>query len=484
MKSRSVIRIIFLCFASVWLVTAVYHVYKPLPAGLNLAGAEHPVAQVSFLTDITYGHAGEPESRYIEQEIFDGVLDMVANARQFILVDMFLFNDFQGAVSEDHRALSAELTQALIDQKQRYPEINIHVISDPLNTVYGGQTSEHFQRLEAANIDVTLTRLARLRDSNPAYSGLWRLVFQQFGNSEANTAPNPFGDGRVSIRSYLALLNFKANHRKLIISDQHESSELVALVTSANPHDGSSAHGNVALRFTGPAVLDLLESEKAVLGFSGGPEVILNVPSPESTPEPTPTNTTLQVVTERAVEQALVDIIDAAQPSENLDLAVFYLSDRHVISALKRATTRGVIVRVLLDPNKDAFGREKNGVPNRPVGHELAQVGVTVRWCATQGEQCHAKWLMHRSATGQATMLLGSTNFTRRNLHNLNLETSVILRGSVTEQALHEGVEWFDDQWHNRDGRVFSADYEVFADSSVKRRLLYRFMEATGLSTF
>ena len=155
-----------------------------------------------------------------------------------------------------------------------------------------GQTSEHFQRLEAANIDVTLTRLARLRDSNPAYSGLWRLVFQPFGNSEASTAPNPFGDGRVSIRSYLALLNFKANHRKLIISDQHDSSELVALViTSANPHDGSSAHGNVALRLNGPAqCFDLLESEKAVLAFSGGPAVSFNLPTP-NTNSSTNTNT-------------------------------------------------------------------------------------------------------------------------------------------------------------------------------------------------
>lgn len=480
MQKRALIRIVLFGFASIWLATSVYHAYKPLPAGLNLAGAEQPVAQVSFLTDVTYGRESEEDSRYIEQEIFDAVLDMIANARQFILVDMFLFNDFQGAVSEDHRALSAELTQALIDQKQQYPAMEIHVISDPLNTVYGGRPSEHFQRLEAAGIEVTLTRLARLRDSNPAYSGLWRLLFQPFGNGEANTAPNPFGDGRVSIRSYLALLNFKANHRKLIISDQHDSSELVALVTSANPHDGSSAHGNVALRFNGPAVFDLLESEKAVIGFSGGPEVTLNVPSPA----PTQANMTLQVVTERAVEKALVDIIDAAQPAEALDLAVFYLSDRHVIRALKRATKRGVIVRVLLDPNKDAFGREKNGVPNRPVAHELTQAGVDLRWCATQGEQCHAKWLLHRDATGQATMLLGSTNFTRRNLHNLNLETSVILRGSRDEQALHEGLEWFEDQWLNRDGRVFSADYEVFADSSLKHRLLYRFMEATGLSTF
>ncbi|HCD06420.1 MAG TPA: phospholipase, partial [Methylophaga sp.] len=72
----------------------------------------------------------------------------------------------------------------------------------------------------------------------------------------------------------------------------------------------------------------------------------------------------------------------------------------------------GVRLRVLLDPNKDAFGREKNGVPNRPVAHELMQAGATVRWCDTHGEQCHAKWLMHRGAEGQSMMLLGSTNLT------------------------------------------------------------------------
>ena len=319
MKTRSLVRLFLLGFVSIWLATAIFHAYKPLPAGLNLVGAQQPVDQVTFLTDITYARQGEENSRYMEQEIFDATLEMIANAREFILVDMFLFNDFQGQVSEDHRNLSAELTQALIEQKQQYPSMEVHVISDPLNTVYGGRFSEHFQRLEAAGITVTLTQLARLRDSNPAYSGLWRLLFKPFGNSEANTVPNPFREGRVSIRSYLALFNFKANHRKLIISDQHEGTELVALVTSANPHDGSSAHGNVALRFNGPAVLDLLASEHAVLAFSSEQQINSNVPTAESTPT---TSMTLQVVTERAVEDALIHIIDAAQPAEALDLAV------------------------------------------------------------------------------------------------------------------------------------------------------------------
>ncbi|HEY7885050.1 MAG TPA: phospholipase D-like domain-containing protein, partial [Cellvibrionaceae bacterium] len=380
---RWLLALIFLALLAI----GTYHVYKPLPQGLSLEAPARVASDVQFLADNTYTTAnGE---RHIEQQIFDEVLAMIASARRFVLVDMFLFNDFQGEVTETHRALSTELTAALIAQKQRYPALEVQVISDPLNSVYGGRPSPHFAQLEAAGIAVTLTDLPRLRDSNPLYSALWRPFIRPFGNGEGDTLPNPFGEGRVSLRSFLALLNFKANHRKLIIADSGEA--LAALVTSANPHDGSSAHGNVALRFSGPATRDLLASEAAVLNFSGGAAPHTGLEPKTSSPQ---AELTVQVVTERAVEHALLQIIDNAKPEEALDLAVFYLSDRHIVRALKRAAERGVMVRVLLDPNKDAFGREKNGVPNRPVAHELTGAGVKVRWCDTHGEQCHAKWLI------------------------------------------------------------------------------------------
>lgn len=458
-------------------VIGVYHVYKPLPAGLNFEGPERSASQVEFLADITYTDAnGEHQ---VEQQIFDAVFEMIADARQFVLVDMFLFNDFKAELRGAYRPLSKELTDALIAQKRRYPNLEVRVISDPLNNVYGGRPSPHFERMEAAGIPVVITDLTRLRDSNPLYSVFWRPFIQPFGNSEGGILPNPFGEGRVPLRSYLALLNFKANHRKLIIADN--DNQLTALVTSANPHDASSAHGNVALRFNGPAAWDLLGSEATVLEFSGGlaPETGLQPLEP-----PRQSDITVQVVTERAVERSLLRIIDEAQAGDGLDMAAFYLSDRHVVRALQDATARGVQTRVLLDPNKDAFGREKNGVPNRPVARELHNADVSVRWCNTQGEQCHSKWLLHRSSEGNATMLLGSTNFTRRNMHNLNLETSVVVRGSLEADPLQQGQRWFEDQWHNRNGRQFSVDYATYGEESLWQRLLYRTMEATGISTF
>ncbi|RUO23562.1 phospholipase [Aliidiomarina iranensis] len=476
-------KLILLCVL-ITISVGIYNAYKPLPSGLDFSGSTHAAKNAKFLFDSTYLDArGE---RKIEQQIFDEVLAMIANAREFVLVDMFLFNNFQGELGETYRPLSSELTAALIAHKQQFPQVEMHVISDPLNSLYGGRPSPQFAELEAAGITVTLTNLSRLRDSNPLYSAWWRIFAQPFANSEGTTLPNPFTEGRVSLRSYLALLNFKANHRKVILADNKQT--LNALVTSANPHDGSSAHSNVALRFSGAAAWDLLATEAAVLAFSDGPEIGYGkgrVSEPDvAEPALNEDTVRLQVVTERSVERALLAIIHQAEAGEQLDMAAFYLSDRQVIRALREASLRGAHVRVLLDANKDAFGREKNGVPNRPVAHELVQAGVDVRWCATNGEQCHSKWVYHENAEGQGTMLLGSTNFTRRNLHNLNLETSVVLSGALTAEPLAHGKQWFDNQWQNVEGKEFSLNYEVYANASLWYRLLYRVMEATGLSTF
>lgn len=455
----------------------IYHSNKPLPPGLDFDGPVRSVSEVRFLSDTSY--IGLDDQRHLEQSIFDEIFAMIGAAERFILIDMFLFNDFQGEVREEHRALSTELTERLLAQKQRFPDMNIHLITDPINTVYGGQRADHLERLEQAGITVTLTRLEALRDSNPIYSSVWRTFLAPWGTSTGNRVANPLGDGRISLRSFLILPNFKANHRKVIVADQGD--EYAALVTSANPHDGSSAHGNVALRFTGPAVADLVKTEEAVLAFSDGPELQSNPPPAENVAG----DAGLRVVTERAIKQALLDTIAGVNAGDRLDIAVFYLSDRDIVKALLAAHDRQAELRILLDANKDAFGREKNGIPNRQTALELHRAGIPIRWCETRGEQCHSKFMLARHADGQATLIVGSANFTRRNLNNLNLETNLVLTGETTGlTALSDAADWFELRWNNTDDKRFSVDYETYADNRVWMQVLYRFMEASGISTF
>ena len=162
---------------------------------------------------------------------------------------------------------------------------------------------------------------------------------------------------------------------------------------------------------------------------------------------------------------------------------MFYLSERKTVEAVLAAKQRGVKLRVLLDPNKDAFGREKNGIPNRQVASELHQAGIDLRWCNTQGEQCHSKMIIKSNAK-DSELILGSANFTARNLKNYNLETDLRIIGSREQQVFVDAQQYFDQAWSNINDQHMSVDYAKYADESKAKYWLYRFMEWSGLSTF
>ncbi|WNK19790.1 phospholipase D-like domain-containing protein [Halomonas piscis] len=485
-----------LLLAAAWLAMGLWQRYKPLPDGVGVAWPARPADNVRLLTDETWYDAEGHQHR--RQAIFDEVMDMIAQARRLVVADMFLFNDFAaGADSDDVRPLSGELADALIEQKRRHPGMSVKVITDPLNTLYGAQLPEHLARLEDAGVELIMTDLSRLRASNPLWSGLWHLGLHRLGNDRGGGwLPNPLGEGRITLRSYLAMANFRANHRKTLVVDQGDG--WAGLVTSANPHDASSRHDNVALRFEGPAALDLLASERLLAGWSGSGKApdarawpAASAKTARQRAETAPEGTEgarLRLLTEAAIRDAALGRIRQAGSGDRLDIAMFYLAHRATVEALKAASARGVVVRVLLDPNREAFGIKKSGIPNRPVAAELAGAGAEVRWCITRGEQCHTKLLLHRQAADaspvKATMILGSANLTRRNLDNLNLETSVSLAGNDATPAIARAAELFERQWLSPASRRTSVALAEDAAVSPWKRWRYRLMEATGLSSF
>ncbi len=463
----------------VYLASAIYQVYKPLPVGLSVALPLRSAEQVEFLADYTYTDA--TGQRQKQQVVFDQAFAMINQARRMIVLDMFLFNDYVGESTTQHRALSAQLTQALINKHQTEPDIQITVITDPINTVYGGQHNESLIALRRAGVEVVETDLRPLRASNPLWSGFWYMCCQWINNNpEAGWLPNPLGADKITLRSYFSLFNFKANHRKTLITDAPSGWQ--ALVTSGNPHDASSWHGNIALKFSGQAALDLLETERPVAKFSNVelPVIIARNPKVRQ-----PSDPQVQILTESKIRDALLNSINTAQAGDQIDIAVFYFSHRGIIQAIKQAHQNGVNVRVVLDPNEDAFGRKKNGIPNRQVAMELHQAGIPVRWCDTHGEQCHSKILIKTSQkTAQSELILGSANFTRRNLNNLNLETNVRVIAPASDATIQDANAYMQRIWSNENGQHFTVDYSKYKDESKLKYWWYRFSEWSGLSTF
>lgn len=457
-----------------------------MPEGANFEGQVYsvPESSVEFFYDSTY--LDQNVARQSKQEIFDEVFKMIKGAKKFILVDMFLFNDFQGKRTENHRKLSSELTEALIKKKKDFPSLEIVVISDPVNTIYGGYESPQFKELKDAGIKVIITDLKKLKDTNPAYSAFYRGVFQWFGNkSEGGYFANPFDKTKpkVTARSYLEMLNFKANHRKLIVADEEVNGKLkmATLITSANPHDGSSAHSNSAIKVGDSVWSDVVKSEMAAAKFSG-----TDFESDISGVSDDRGDVKVKLLTEKKIRDVLTELIKGSAKGDSIDMAMFYLSDRKIVEALKEADKNKVSIRIILDPNKDAFGREKNGVPNRPVADELlknSKGNTEIRWCDTHGEQCHSKMTLIKNSSGYH-LLLGSANLTKRNIGNYNLETDILVESGEKIEAVKRAYEFFDATWENKNEKIYTADYVKYKDDSLYKKFLYRWMEGTGMSSF
>lgn len=467
-------------------MSGFYGVCRSMPEGMNFEGQIYnvPESSVKFLYDATY--LDKNGARQSKQEIFDEVFKMIKGAKKFILVDMFLFNDFQGKETENHRKLSGELTEALIKKKKEIPSAEIMVISDPVNTIYGGYESPQFKKLKDAGIKVIITDLKKLKDTNPAYSAFYRAVFQWFGNkSKGGYFANPFDKTKPKVtgRSYLEMLNFKANHRKLIVVDEEIGGKLkmATLIASANPHDGSSAHSNSAIKISDFIWSDVIKSEMATAKFSD-----VDFKADISGVLDEKGDVKVKLLTEKKIRDSLVKMINSLVKGDSIHMAMFYLSDRKIVEALKKADKNEVNIRIILDPNKDAFGRKKNGVPNRPVADELlrnSKGNTKIRWCDTHGEQCHSKMTLIKNSSGYH-LLLGSANLTKRNIGNYNLETDVLVESDRRIEAIRKAYEFFDEAWENKNGGIYTAEYGKYKDDSLYKKFLYRWMERTGMSSF
>ena len=488
----------------------------PLPPGANVRGESIGTTpeNIKLLIDST---AFDPhrEDRAIRQTIFDQVLAMVGRADRFIYVDMFLWNPWQGSIPEDHRELSEELARTLIEKKRGHPAMEIVVLSDPINRIYGEQEPDFFREMNEAGIMVIFTALARLPDSNRVYARYWRFYHRIFssvpGLDRLVTTPfwkNPFviGGPKITTRQFGRMLLFKANHRKVVVTGS-DGSGLELMVTSFNPADGSSAHSNMGLHIQGKAAVEALESELAVARWSAQFEdsvvggdgdrveaaiagIGRAVSDLKRLHRDSPGSPTVQWLSERAISDALVSHLTDAGPGDQVRIAIFYLSDRKVVTAIKEAVKSGAGVRIIIDANKDAFGMKKIGVPNRQAVAEIMKLSpkhdVQVRWADTHGEQFHTKALsITNPGSGKSIFTTGSANWTRRNLQNLNLEANLLVSGDPDTTG--EFNRYFDIAWDNSDGLSHTLPYEAWAEGGFTllwKTWLYRWQEWSGMSTF
>ncbi|HSP57137.1 MAG TPA: phospholipase D family protein [Halomonas sp.] len=463
-------------FVLVYVGVFLYHQYKPLPDGISYASDEYRVDDVKFYRDLTHH---EDDTRHVDQEIFARLERMIEEAEDFIVIDAFMMDGRVSDPSENYPPIADDLMRQLITKKSANPDMPIVFISDSVNTGYGSYPADWLEPLKEAGIEVVMSNLHPLRDSTPLYSTLWRMGLQWFGQEGTGWMENPFVDGgpRMTLRSYLKLFNIKANHRKVYITERS------ALVASANAHTESGFHENVAFEVTGPIIAEMLAAEQAVIDLGDSGVVLPDFEAEEAANEG---ELRIQYTTEGETLKKVLDTLARAGPGNELWLGMYYLADRQVVNAITDAANRGAQVSMILDPNETAFGRKKSGLPNRPVVEELDENtdgAVRVRWYAVDLEQYHPKMMMLKEEE-RSTIISGSTNFTKRNLADYNLEAGLTIRGPPEAEVMGEVEAYFDSLWNNRGG-AYTLDQDEYQNVLTEwQRVVYAVQTFLNLTSY
>jgi PLD-like domain len=426
---RRVAAITFLALSIAWLAVVFWNSAKPLPAGT------HTVSQVARLSESAVDFLGATAPR---DGAPAGELEAIDHAEQLIVLD--------------RSPLPRELAEHLLSRKHARPNIKIVVVTDPGNEAFGGTPANYLESLEKSGIIVARVRLDRLRDSNPLYSGLWRLALGWWSN--------PFDEpaGRVTLLTWARMQNHKADQRQLVAADDGSGGWLAAL---------APARSAPQLMLRGPPVRAMIASELQIAAWSTDDDRLPSRPPVEGRGVG---SVDARFLTEGAIATALLDAMAAAGGGDAVDIAVDDLGDRRLIVAALDAAARGSHIRVLLAPNR---------MPNASVAGELLSSGagrVEVRWRASEPGP-HLKLLMVRHG-GDFWLNLGSADFTRRNLGDLNLEAAVELRMPARAAAARGVAGYFAGIWSG------AAVAPEMADASAVHYWRYRIAEATGLSSF
>lgn len=444
-------------------VVMFYHRVKPLPPGVSYAGNTYtiPEKDVEFLYDLTYQKDGK---ELYDHSIFDEVYQTIEEAEDFLILDLFLVNGYTKG-DRDYPRISEKLSKTIQKQMKKKPDLKVVFISDVVNTTYGSHTAKQLEPLEDLGAEVIYTDLNRLRDPNLLYSGVWRTALGWFGQDGYGWLPNPMAPSapKVTMRSYLKLLNIKANHRKVVITED------AGLILSANPHDASGFHSNIGFKVKGEILKEMVKAEKAVAAFSGGN--VEAFPTGEDLDQsikklsPAEASVKAQILTEKKVQTSVVNAMNKANKGDEIWIGMFYLADRDIIDAIGDAADREVEVRLVLDPNQNAFGQEKIGLPNLPIASELHNLDndhITIRWYNTNKEQYHTKFIYIKGEK-ESTVIGGSSNYTSRNLDDYNLEENIKIVAPTDSKTMSDIDQYFNRIWNNEDG-TYTVKYEKYQD--------------------
>lgn len=448
---------------------AAYYRYRPQPPGVEPPPRSYrlPAHHLRFVYNMVWYENGE---RRAVRQVVDTLCELIRQARRWVVLDVFLFNRLH-IERGDFMPVTRQVADTFAGK--RHPS---YFLTDPFNVFYGTLPCPPLDWLREAGVTVGIVDVRRIRDNNLVYSPLWRALLQWFGNGRPRRwLPNPVDRSHpTTVRAILEALNFKGNHRKVLVADDGAGS-YVTFITSGNLEDSGSYYAETGLVIRSRAVArHFLAAEKAVGRLAG-----LDIPCEvEDGPEPTG-EVSVTPLMGTQIKRAVLSDLRGAEAGDTLYVFMLFLADRDVLRELKRAALRGVRVRLLLDQSRISFGSRKGGFPNHFAAAELAPFpNVSIRWGNTRLEEFHTK-LAVLVKRDRCVVHLGSANFTRRGLSGTVLEANVRVEAPLETEIVRQVLDYL--QWAYSAPRSLDR---IPLERSRLKRCWYWLQEVSGLATF
>ena len=260
--------------------------------------------------------------------------------------------------------------------------------------------------------------------------------------------------------------------------------ENTAMLTSANPHAEGSRHSNVAFKFSSPIIKDIYSAEQSVAKITK-PDGSLkqNLPDKDFSKIPFSNNSKLklQYFTEGQTVLDISNELANTGTEDKIIIAQFFLADRGIIKSIKKAAKNGADIQIILN-------NSNSGLPNKAAAGELMKYArkhnykIEIRFYNKGEEMYHVKMLSIMKKDYMVTYG-GSTNFTRRNMRNYNLENELKITSAYDQNISKSILNYYDRLWTNKDAE-FTLPYEKNKNEKVINDLLFRFMEINGFGIF
>ena len=513
---------------------------KNPPLGINYESPIRETENAEFHYDLTY--LDKDGNIQYDRNLWDATLKVVDNAKDYLIIEMFLFNDLYNKDKEHFPEFAKKYTERLVKKQEENPNLKVYILADENNNFYGAFEHPFIASMKNAGINVIIVDIFKLKDTFPWYSPIWRTFIKPMGNPQnKGWITNFYGDmwPKLTIRNLLRALNVKADHKKVFLNEKE------VVVSSANIHDPSYFHENIAIYTDGPIVKDVLHDLQLIAKFSDseinvdgsnketkskiemdlpdktkirkdtmnignledkkndmihleenindsqknekGEKESLSLNSGKNEITDTEGKTyKIQYLSEGAIGKYLDADIDSLKSGDELLMGMYFLADKGIIDRLIKAANRGVKIRMIFDRSRDAFGMSTNGLPNKPVSKKLKKKTkgkIEIKWYFTNNEQYHTKITLMKKTDGSVIINAGSANLIKKNIRGYIMDSNFRILTTQDSKISKDVYTYFDRLWENKDG-LFTINFDDEPTTSGFSDFMYKILDATQLGSF